>query len=150
MSLIQDTIHGALLGAGVGAALCGMSSAIKRRQSLVKTVGDDIGVDCTWLKADAQLCELVWRFKEIEKHGPQLFRSIVTNCDALVKIVHDDKRPTRQIHANRALVAARSAALALCRLALSNCDSNAVALNTDIPELESLCNNHLHNVMVDS
>ena len=146
-SILSDALRGALIGAGVGAGLCAMSSAMKMRQTLASTVGEDLGLDCPWLRADDELCELVWRFQEIAEHGPQLFESLVRNCDDLVKIAHDDPRPTRQIHANRALVAARTAAIALCRMAAARGAPRGAELRSVVDELEALCNNHLHNVM---
>ena len=111
-------------------------------------VGEDVGVKCTWLQADPQLSEMVFRYKEISEYGPDLYKALVEHCERLLYHVHNDSKTTRQIHANRALVAAKSTATALCKMASLHGSTRASELQRDVDELVALCNNHLHNVMM--
>ena len=150
-NIFADTLRGAAMGSVIGGGLCFMSSMMKQRQSSANETGKELGISCVWLKADPQLCEIVSRYKELvtdDSQTQQLYKTIVESCDALIKIVHDDVRPTRQIHANRALVAAKASAMSLCRIAASKGSERAHELRRDIEQLESLCNNHLHNIML--
>ena len=149
----MKVVYGSLAGAVIGGVLTAAFGAMEDKRSASQNLGVD-NVD--YLLADAQLSELVSRFKILSTHSDELkgfYEVLVSSCNDLIKIyVNPDEHRQKgamQFKANRLATKAKSSAMSLCKLAFSKYkDENAPELLREIDNLEGLCNNHLHNLMI--
>lgn len=141
-------------GAAIGALIGGTGALVLGAMESRKASAGDLGVEAEYLQGDFQLCELVSRFKPLatDKELQHLYKRIVTSADGLLKCYVDattyKSKGSLQFKANRLSYATMQAATQLCKKSFASGNESAADLTREIPNLEGLLNNHLHNLML--
>lgn len=149
----QQIASGAFMGAIAGGLVGAAYHAMQTR----KSSAENLGLEANYLHSDMQLAELVSRFRHLGNHSKDLetlYNTLVTSCDGLLKCYVDSSvyktKGALQFKANRLAYAAKEAATSLCRRAFKEFqDESSHELLREIKNLEGLCNNHLHNIMLE-
>lgn len=149
----MNVVYGAMAGAAIGGLLTAAFGAMEDK----KHASQNLGVDnIEFLLADSQLSELLSRFKPLSKHSAELldlYNNMVTSCNELIKIYvnpgEHNSKGAMHFKANRLATRAKNNAISLCKLSFSKYkDETSPELLREIDNLEGLCNNHLHNIMI--
>jgi hypothetical protein len=140
---------GALLGALGGALVAGALHAMRTRRDCA----EDLGVEAPALRADAQLAEMLSRFRPLARHSSELeerYHTMVRTVDELVRLATQSSATGAvQFKANRLVYLARDCARGLCQLAFRNHqDPLGPEMLLEMNNFEGLLNNHLHNIML--
>lgn len=162
--MLRSLAQGAAAGAAVGAVLSGVAHLMRERRA----AAEDLGVDGVGehLAREVQLSELLSRFKPLGRHCERSrlgYEALVRACEDLLRYASELRASAAarvaspgapsagvlQMRANRAAYAAKREATLLCKAVFAQYrDDLAAAMLAEVPQLEALCNNHLHNMMV--
>jgi hypothetical protein len=135
----------------------GVISSIIDAMQTKRAESEDIGVEgLEYLAADGQLNEMVSRFRPLSEHSAELrtmYIQLAQNCNDLIKCyMNPQENKTKgalQFKANRLAFSAKNSAIKLCKQAFARYkDARSHELLREIDNLEGLCNNHLHNLMI--
>ena len=144
----NTVVRGGLTGAVVGATLTGLSALMRQKDADAR----DLGTAVMHLRADPLLMEVLARYKPLREHSPAMrtkFNNMVQHAEEMMRLCEIGGAGAHQIKANRAMSSVISTAKDMCRDALNvHRDDAAGELMRDTETLESLCQNHLHNMLL--
>ena len=145
----EAMMQGALIGAVAGSFFAGLSAMMRQRDDDAK----DLGVTVKHLPSDPLLMEVLSRYKPLAKHSEDMrttFHIAVTSADEMLRLRREGGG-ANAIRANRAMSRMITMARKLCRDGLAiHKDESSAELMRDVGMIESLSQQHLHNLMLDT
>jgi hypothetical protein len=148
-AVLQGASIGAVLGGGIAAANYYMK---KHKNAVI-----DLKVPARYLHNNRELSQLLGRFtplRDLSNQTRNLYDQMIISCNHVLSAEQNKAKGGEQYKASRSALQTIASAKALCREAAkltqrgAQCEADPFEVMRDIETIESLVNNHLHNIML--